>query len=422
MQIKSKSKIATITLLSLVILSFGGQSWTQASAIEIEAEKQNAANFQANLDGQDLAVRIHELNFPGYVGLKLKPETKAADLWLSEDPSPELIEVLRDSKGFNVTLHKSPFTEAQLEGAIEKINELVRSSTVPGGIVLSSSSAREDGRGVDLTIDVASKVPDLNWVSSLSEYLSVPVFIDPDKTNIELTSTRLEDSAPWRGGSLFSTTDAYDGLSFCSQGFGVQSKVTDIQYMLTARHCFRNKSQILKTPQNSITMGTWNPATYYNSPINDAALTIPQQGVVRNSVYYGNLTTSNAYQVTSVGDNTVGLKVCTNGANSGLHCDVVIRQGPHSAYAAGMVYNNVVTGSKSNNQVTAVQGDSGGPVVSQLGSSGRLQGFGIIHAITSIGNCDNFSIQHNVGPVECGREVFWIDLSSALLDLHMQLK
>jgi hypothetical protein len=216
MQKKYKIKRLIVAILSVVLLSLGGQSWTQASEVESQAVQQAVANFQANLDAEDLAIRIHALNFPGYVGLKLKPETKEADLWLSEDPSSELLAVIRDSNGFTVTLHKSPFTEAELEGAVDKINKLVESSRIPGGVVLSSSAAREDGRGIDLTIDMASKAPDSTWVSSFSDYLGIPVFVDPARTNIELSSTRVEDSSPWRGGSLFVTTDAYGKAEACS--------------------------------------------------------------------------------------------------------------------------------------------------------------------------------------------------------------
>lgn len=422
MQNKSKMKIVVFSIITMSLLSFGGQGWTQATEKAIEAEKQIESKFLSNVEAEDLATKIHELDFPGYVGLKLKPESKEADLWLSEDPNSELLEVIRGSHGISVTVHRSPYSEAQLIRAVERINELVQSARIPGGVVLSSSSKREDGRGIDLTIDLTSKVPDQNWVKRLSEDLGIPVFVDPGMTNFELSSTRINDSSPWRGGSLFSTMNAEGKTGYCSQGFGVRSQITDIQYMLTARHCFGSQNQTLRTPQNSNTMGTWNPSPYYNSAPNDAALTFPNQGIVRNSVYYGNLTTSTAYQVTSVGSNSVGLSVCTNGANSGLHCNVVIRKGRHAAYIGGVLYQNVVTGSKINNQVTVAEGDSGGPVVSQIGSSGELKGFGIIHALTPIGYCADYSIQVNVSPVACGREVSWIDLNSALSVLNMDLK
>lgn len=416
MTTKYKIKSLTIALIGLVLLSFGGQAFIQSNGKEYEAD------LIAHFDAGDLATRIQKLEFSGYVGLKVNPEKRTADLWLSKERSPELAEVLQDSNGFTVNVRNSTYTAAQLDSAIEKINGMVTSSRIPGGVVLSTSAKREDGSGIDLTIDKTSKVPDEKWVQDFSNYLSIPVFVDSAKTSITLGSTRTNDSAPWRGGSLFSTTDALGKTVYCSKGFGVISRTTKIQYMLTARHCFKSKNQTLRNSRNGSAMGFWKPTSYYNSASNDVSLTIPSGGVVRNSVYYGNLRTSNAHQVRTVGTNTVGLRVCTNGANSGLHCNVVIIRGPHQVYFGKTVYENVVTGSKDNNHITVAQGDSGGPVVSPVNSSGTVRGYGIIHSLSVAGDCASYGIQVNVGPTNCGRDVYWIDLSAALSVLHMDLK
>ena len=414
----SKTKILSFALIALVCLGLGAQNWKQTSAESSEA----ALNAHAHAHAEELAKRIQNLDLPEYVGLKLDPEAKTADVWLSAKRSSELLDVIKDSNGFKVTLHDSPFSAAQLDEAVAKINLLVSSSKVPESVVLSSSAKREDGSGIDLTIDKASKVPDAKWVKSFGDYLGAPVFVDPVKTNISLGSTRVEDSAPWRGGSLFASKDASGKTLYCSSGFGVVSKLTKIQYMLTARHCFKNQNQTLRTLDTRSKMGFWMLKSYYNSVSNDVSLTIPSQSVVRNSVYYGNFITSKAKQVVAVGTNTVGLRVCTNGANSGLHCNVVIRKGPHQVYFGNVVYQNVVTGSKDNNQIVVAQGDSGGPVVSQADSSGTLQGFGIIHSLSIIGRCADYGVQINVGPSSCGRNVYWIDLKAALSDLRVTLK
>jgi hypothetical protein len=422
MTAKSKIKILTLALVGLFFVGFGGETLRQASEEKSQTAGISDADIIAHYDAVDLAKRIQELDFPGYVGLRVNPETRAANIWLSQDQSPELLDVIKDSNGFTVTVSNSPHTAARLDIAIQKINRLVRSSKIPGGVVLSSSAKREDGSGLDLTIDKTSEVPDEKWVKNFSALLGIPVFVDPAKTDITLISARVNDSSPWRGGSLFSTSDSSGNTVYCSRGFGVVSKVTDIQYMLAARHCFQNRNQTLRNFKSQSTMGYWMPKSYYNSESNDVSLTIPSLGVVRDSVYYGNLTTSNAHQVNSVGINSVGLRVCTNGANSGLHCNIVIRKGPHQAYAGNKVYENVVTGSKDNNQITAARGDSGGPVVSPVNSSGTLQGFGIMHSLSVSGECADFGVQVNVGATQCGRQVYWIDLNSALSALHVELK
>lgn len=415
-------KTLAVALMAILLLGFGASYWTLNSEKAPDSSAKAEADAIAHIQAEELAKRVQELDISGYVGLRVSPDLRTADLWLSEEQSPQLLGQIGAPKGFTVTLRNSPHTKAQLERAISKINSLVQSYEIPGGVVLSSSAHREDGAGIDLTIDKTSKVPDDKWVQDFSDYLGIPVFVDPEKTNIRLGSTRIQDSAPWRGGSLFATKGASGKTVYCSRGFGVISKVTKIQYMLAARHCFENQNQILRTLSNKSTMGFWMPKPYYNSASDDVSLTIPSGGVVRNSVYYGNLTTSTARQVIAVGANTVGLRVCTNGANSGLHCNVVIRRGPHQVYAGNIVYENVVTGSKDNKQIVVSQGDSGGPVVSQVNSSGTLKGYGIIHSLSAAGNCADFGVRVNVGPTSCGQKVYWIDLSSVLADLHVNLK
>ncbi len=417
-----KIKLLVLALAALILLGFGAHNLIQINESSIVGQTKPEANATAHLQAGQLAERIQELELAGFVGLKVNPDKRIVDVWLSEESGPELLNSIAEANDFTVNLRKSAYSLAQLEGAIEIINEIVRASEVPGGVVLSNSAKREDGAGIDLTIHKTSKVPDEKWIQSFSDYLQVPVFVDPAKTNISLGSSRIQDSAPWRGGSLFATTGDSGKAVYCSRGFGVVSKTTKIQYMLAARHCFGGKNQSLRTFQNRNQMGYWMPKSYYNSATNDVSLTIPSGGVVRNSVYYGNPTTSKAYQVTSVGVNTVGLRVCTNGANSGLHCNVVIRKGPHQVYDGNKIYENVVSGWKDNNQIVVAQGDSGGPVVSAVNSSGTLQGFGILHSLSVAGDCASLGIQVNVGPTSCGRKVYWIDLSAALADLRMDLK
>ncbi|NBS86440.1 MAG: hypothetical protein EBS58_07135 [Micrococcales bacterium] len=74
----------------------------------------------------------------------------------------------------------------KLNQAKQKVTELVEDSKIEGGVVLSGVSIRQDGEGITLTVDVSSATPDSQWIASLEKYIGVPVFVDPNKTDIDL--------------------------------------------------------------------------------------------------------------------------------------------------------------------------------------------------------------------------------------------
>jgi len=132
--------------------------------------------------------RIHASE---YVGVKVDEEQVSVDIWISSEPSPELFKFLQkfDIRGKGqpvVRLHRAPYTLSELNDAKQKVSELVANSKIEGGVVLSGVSVRQDGEGIGLTIDVSSATPDSQWISNLENYIGVQVFVDPNKTDIEV--------------------------------------------------------------------------------------------------------------------------------------------------------------------------------------------------------------------------------------------
>jgi hypothetical protein len=133
---------------------------------------------------------LNKIHASEYVGVKVDEEKVSVDIWISSQPSPELFKFLQkfDIRGKGqpvVRLHRAPYTLSNLNGAKQKVTELVANSKIEGGVVLSGVSVRQDGEGIGLTIDVSSATPDSQWISNLENYIGVPVFVDPNKTDIE---------------------------------------------------------------------------------------------------------------------------------------------------------------------------------------------------------------------------------------------
>ena len=138
---------------------------------------------------QSVISDIQSLNLSEYVGAKVDEDDVSVDLWISSEPSKELFNYLQkfDIRGKGipfVRLHRAPYTLAQLNEASNKVSALQEKSLIEGGVVLSSAGPRQDGEGLNLTLDVSSATPGSQWISDLEKYLGVPVFIDPEKTDI----------------------------------------------------------------------------------------------------------------------------------------------------------------------------------------------------------------------------------------------
>ena len=424
-RVDSLNRIWGISALVLLISSAATVANLNSAKADSQIfEKTSKQELEDSSEASNLAFDLERTKDLKVVGLSLNEQERRLEVWVSPGSNKNVDSAIEDQRFLSIEIHDASHSKAELDLAIHKLNSLVTLGQIPENVMLSSSQIQDDGSGITVTFDVSSPVPSAAWPSAMAQILGVPVFVDPKPTNIKLTASRIDDYAPWRGGSLFSTTNSAGLTGYCSQGFGVQSKITNIQYMLTARHCFDSSTSLtlnkLVAPSPSI--GSWSSSSAYNSSDFDVSLTFPDQGTVRNSVYYGGIASTAAIQVQGTSTNVEGALVCTDGANSGMHCDVRVIAPPQQLYVGLVVYSGVVKGQRDNGYISAAFGDSGGPVISDptLGSS--VSGFGIIHAIDDLGNCANFSTPVNLPGAHCGKVVYWMDLNSALAALHMNLK
>lgn len=421
----SRAKKLVFTVLSLLMLSssLSIRIVNPANADSISNESESKVELQDSAEATALAADIYKIPNLEIVGIRLDEKLHRLEVWSSSESKIDLAEVQGKAKSLLIQVHRTSHKKADLDSAISHLNEMVEGENVPGNMVISSTEIKFDGSGILITLDVSSPSATNKWIREIESKLGVPVFVDPEKTDIQLASSRVDDGTPWRGGSLFSSYMSSSSVGYCSQGFGVRSQTTNLQYMMTARHCFGDgPNQNLLTAASSNFMGSWSSSIYYNSPDNDISLTFPDGGVVRDSVYYGSKDSTTAIQVQEVSTTVLDTKVCTDGGNSGMHCNVKILSKPGFVYTDGHTYSNVVKGANDNGNIVVAMGDSGGPVISDPSAGPNVTGFGIIHALEDLGNCANFSIPVNLAGSHCGKVVYWIDLSSALSAMHMNLK
>ncbi|GAA1932412.1 hypothetical protein [Streptantibioticus ferralitis] len=175
-------------------------------------------------------------------------------------------------------------------------------------------------------------------------------------------NTRQFDNSPWYGGAGMRTP----GGGICSSGFGVTSNADGTKLLTAAAHCDGTGWQ----------WNTWagDPSNYIGQSNGLAIHTIDTVGILPDSgatggyVYDGASDDPTGYSkpVTGWGHNFVGDYLCSSGANSGAHCNIVVQQtdisetGP-DGYTRPIVDLATQTDTWATH-IASADGDSGGPV------------------------------------------------------------
>lgn len=173
--------------------------------------------------------------------------------------------------------------------------------------------------------------------------------------------SRQSDSSPWFGGSAIKSSTA----AICTTGFPVTSNGN---YMLTvADHCVSDPSWYTWQANNYIGDTLLNQP-YSIRTSDDTDTLLPTSNSVGGYLFDGapNMTSTYAKPLIGWQHNNVGDHICTDGANSGVHCNVAIQQTDIGVTGSNGIYRpitDLATQLTSWTQDIAAQdGDSGGPV------------------------------------------------------------
>jgi hypothetical protein len=392
----------------------------------------SAQDFTENYSiTQPIVEEIATGSLPGFVGQIPDQENLAIDLFIHGEPSEQINDFIATRQQVKITVRAAKHSLNDLENAADVLGLMVKKSEITGGINLKSFQIEPDGSGISIGFDASGSAPSKDWVNNLEVKLGVTVITFIDRENIRELNSRANDSEPWHGGSFFKTW--VDGqYRLCSIGFGVVSETTDIDYLLTARHCFPSETSLqLETLSSGKVIGKWSPSTYYNFPDQDLSLVFPTRGSVSSYSYNGPFNTSSTNLVNGVASNTLGQLVCVNGGNTGRHCNVKITDTAKTRIVKNKLIENLVQAKKLDNTIVVGEGDSGSPVVSFSASTPYLlRGNGIVYAGDQVvGNCSSSKTPNNrdlyfpqATDTICYRVLYFTDLKADLAATHMKLR
>ncbi len=421
------NKMTWKTLMLVAILSFGTSIHSSTAVEEHFPEDSNSAEVLSPeyKSTQALLNEIINSRFPEYVGMIPFQEEMRVELYIFGLPSEALLKLIEANEQVNVNLSQARYSLNQLKKAQAEVTALFEAGKIPSDVVLKFNHKNDDGSGLTLTFEDKLSESGTKWVGQLEKDLDVHIDVEVNGEDFYLAGSRTSDVTPWHGGALYNQA-GYNPGEVCSTGFGVVSNTTNIQYLLTARHCFPSGTgladEFLDTWGSGSLIGSWQPQSYYNYPSHDLALVRPIGGNVSSYIYNGNYTTTNLTKVVSVAHNPINTVVCVNGGNSGNHCNVKVISSPTVAYYNGVPYDDVVIAQRTNFTIVLAAGDSGSPVTSQGSTANTLFGNGIVLGGSNAQTpCSSFGTPTHV-PAACFRTVYFTDLSSDLAVSHMRLK
>jgi hypothetical protein len=164
-------------------------------------------------------------------------------------------------------------------------------------------------------------------------------------------TTRSTDRSPFKAGGMIKGRDG----SGCTSGFAIS--IHGVRHTITARHC------------NATPFHAWNrSASNYGTTATTSGIGLARilTGPGSAGMFDGAWNNAKGYYklVSNTAAVSLGSHVCTSGANSGVHCNLVVDQMNESfndgfgGSVTTIRVHQVVKG-----QIAAAHGDSGGPVL-----------------------------------------------------------
>ncbi|MFI2200595.1 S1 family peptidase [Streptomyces sp. NPDC020192] len=234
-------------------------------------------------------------------------------------------------------------------------------------------------------------------------------------------SSRQEDNTPWHGGAALRNPSG----GICSSAFSV--KTSDGRYELSAAYHCNGGNGVWHTYWGGRLIGTTDNAQRLAS---DDALGISlPSGQSAGRLYDGPANETDGYSkpVTGWGHNNVGDYVCTDGANSGVHCGVQISATDIGVTGANGVYRPdtdlAYSTSRTKDHIAAANGDSGGPVFAGVNNYTADEARGMITALDRTVTCPSseYVLDSGVRTPWCVQGVYFVPIFQTLQDMHWTL-
>lgn len=194
--------------------------------------------------------------------------------------------------------------------------------------------------------------------------IAVDVAPDPGTT----VTSRQTDSTPFYGGAavLFAPLGS---TGHCSDAFSVYGTSSGTSFMLTAAHCsYKSGTGYLQgTWYNNGVAGSTQKVigtTYtYDAAWDTMSIKLASGTSNSATIYDGTNTTSATHTISGHYSNWIGDYVCTDGANSGAHCNLRVSNDNYSWTFLGTTMKTLILADSPSSAAATVGGDSGGPVI-----------------------------------------------------------
>lgn len=307
-----------------------------------------------------------------------------------------------------VRTHTAAFSAAELENARDA---LFADDTAPAA---QSVSIPPEGNALDIEVAVDSSQRVALPAADAFERslpLDIPVRVQSVEKAFPATGSRQNQSSPVYGGGMFFPNALPDG--YCSLGFAAQKG--QLHVMITAGHCGPGTSLLRKGSSPAVALGNIpNNSGYILRRKDTALLDLNSNMSAGNRYFTGGITSSSSAPITAVAPVIKGSSVCTQGANSGQHCGVIVTNPNTSAdYGYGFPIAPLVLATASSGAGAAVVGgDSGGPVV-----AATTNAVGIISGGVTRIACPATSLPPGYdrnGDLNCSRSVFYAPMPDIL--------
>ena len=310
----------------------------------------------------------------GYVGAIDDLAHKATTIMWYGPRTPLLKAILKEGerRGIAVSVQPRQHSLRQIDAAVNAIWRQAARGKWTGFKIsdIAGVAARDNGITVNGTYTAAPAAQRAPQVRSLATVVrGVPVHVVPGVSVVAATG-RDNDFAPFdAGGYMLSPSTG----TTCSSGFAiVRGGAT---HTTTARHCNKNDYQD-RAASNRYGTGVANSSDGGGRELSATGAALALDGPFN----------SNNFSKTVIGyeDLAVGNFVCTGGGNSGEHCNIKVTNLRVSFNDGFGTFSTIEGTQQSSGAIAAIQGDSGGPVISLANTqSGQVRAAGMIQGIES---------------------------------------
>ncbi|MCW7944071.1 hypothetical protein AAW14_19025 [Streptomyces hygroscopicus] len=379
---------------------------------------------------------------PGFTDIEVDPVRNSLRLHWKGTPPQRVQRILaRLPKGVTASVLPARYSKSELHAARNKLlhggkpaDLRIASTATP--IRITSIGPAVDGSGLEIGYDEdrgadkrdhadplaritrQGRSNEVKAVIERAAGVSTAVVYKP--LSVDLAS-RQQDSSPWAGGSALRNP----GNGICSGSFSVKNARG--QYMLsTAYHC-NGRSGLWRTYRGGATVGSTD-ASQTSGPDDALGISVPS-GQARGALYDGPASETDGYSkpVTGWGHNNVGDYVCTDGANSGVHCAVQIAKTDIGVTGANGIYRPATdlayATSRTSDGIAAANGDSGGPVFASVANYTADEARGMITALDQTVTCPSseYVLDSSVRTPWCVKGVYYVPIYQTLHDMNWTL-